>query len=92
MNYKILPYSYRQAKLLGVIIKPSVKKDKKIDVYKDNKLVCSVGAKGYKDYPTYIEENGKQFADNRRRLYKIRHQTDRTVVGSNGWSADKILW
>jgi hypothetical protein len=92
MDYKILPYSYAQAKLLGLEIKPSSKKGKKIDVYKDNNLLASVGGKGYKDYPTYIEENGKVYADERRRLYKIRHQKDRTKVGSNGWFADKILW
>ena len=92
MNYKILPYSYRQAKLLGVIIKPSAKKDKKIDVYKNDKLIASVGAKGYKDYATYLQEDGKKIADERRRLYKLRHEKDRKVVGSNSWFADQLLW
>ena len=41
MVYKIKPYSYEKAKLLNVKIKPSTRKDKKIDVYKDNKYICS---------------------------------------------------
>ena len=43
MVYQIKPYSYEQAKKLNVEIKPSNKKDKKIDVYKDKKYICSVG-------------------------------------------------
>ena len=92
MEYKILPYSLNQAKKIGVEIKPSSKKDKKIDVFKNNKLIHSIGAKGYKDFPTYTKEKGKDFADERRRLYKLRHQKDASVVGSKGWYADKILW
>jgi hypothetical protein len=92
MDYKILPYTFKQAKLLGVDVKPSTKKGKKIDVYKDNKLVASVGAKSYKDYPTYLKEDGKQVADERRRLYKVRHEKDRKIVGSNGYYADQLLW
>ena len=33
MVYKILPYSYQQAKKHNVIIKPSTNKKKKIDVF-----------------------------------------------------------
>jgi hypothetical protein len=92
MDYKILPYSFQQADKLGVTIKPSKKKDKKIDVFKNNKLVTSIGAKNYKDFPTYTKEKGKEFADERRRLYKLRHKKDASVVGSAGYYADKILW
>ena len=54
--YKILPYSYNQAKKINVIIKPSMKKDKKIDVYdlKNNYLV-SIGSINHYDYPYYIK-------------------------------------
>lgn len=92
MSYKILPYTYKQAKAIGVDVKPSTKKNKKIDVYKDGKLVGSVGAIGYKDYPTHLAEQGKAYADERKRLYKIRHKKDIENVGSNGWLADKLLW
>ena len=55
MVYQIKPYSYEQAKKLNVEIKPSTRKDKKIDVYKDNKYICSIGDINYYDYPTYIQ-------------------------------------
>ena len=90
--YKISEYSKMKASKLGVDIKPSKSKGKKIDVFKDGEKITSIGAKGYKDYPTYVKEKGKSYADERRKLYKERHQKDRTKYGSRGWYADKILW
>ena len=52
MVYEIQPYSFKKAKDLGVTIKPSSKKGKKIDVFKNNQLVTSIGASGMNDYPT----------------------------------------
>jgi hypothetical protein len=88
----ITSYSKKQAKRLGVDIKPSTKKNKKIDVYKDGKLVASVGAKGYKDYPTYLKTEGKKIADERRKLYKKRHSPHRHKVGTPSYYADQLLW
>jgi hypothetical protein len=92
MAYSITSYTKKQAKKIGVEVKPSKVKGKKIDVFKNGKKVASVGAIGYGDYPTYIRTKGKKYADERRRLYKIRHQSNRTKVGSNGYYADKLLW
>lgn len=92
MDYKITDYTKRQAKKLGVTVKPSTVSGKKIDVFKGDHKVASVGGSGYSDYPTYLEKKGKQFADERRKLYKIRHAKDRTKVGSPGYYADKLLW
>jgi hypothetical protein len=93
LDYVIKPYSYKQAKKLGVKIEPSSNPKKKIDVFDWNKqFICSIGAKGYSDYPTYLAEKGKKFADERRRLYKIRHTKDRTKEGSPGYYSDNILW
>jgi len=89
--YSIYNRSLEQAKLLGVDIKPSTKKGKKIDVFKGGNKVASIGAIGYKDYPTYLETDKKN-ADERRRLYKIRHQAGRLKKGTAGFYADKILW
>jgi hypothetical protein len=89
--YKILPYSYNQANRLGVSIFPSKHKGKKIDVYKNNKYICSVGALGMNDYPTYIKENGIEYASQRRKLYHIRHKKD-NVAGTTGWYALNLLW
>lgn len=92
MTYQIKQYTRDQAKRLNVIVKPSTNKNKKIDVFKDNKKVASVGAIGYSDYPTYMQTKGKKFADQRRRLYKIRHDNTRHVKGSNSYYADQLLW
>ena len=96
MTYSITKYTYNKAKQIGVLVKPSTNKTKKIDVYKKIKgkehKVASVGAYGMNDYPTYMKKQGLQYAKTRRRLYKIRHQKDRTRLGSPGWYADKLLW
>ena len=90
--YRIKNLQYKKAKSLGVEIEPSTKKGKKIDVFKNGKKVASIGAKGYNDYATYIEKKGINYANVRKKLYKIRHKKDRMVVGSAGYYADKILW
>ena len=60
MGYRITDYTKQQAKKLGVEVKPSKTKGKKIDVFKKGKKVASVGAIGYKDFPTYskLEKRG----------------------------------
>jgi hypothetical protein len=93
--YKITSYTYKQAKQIGVTVKPSTNKTKKIDVYKKGHKIASVGASGMNDYPTYmlLERQGKVpkgYADERRRLYRIRHKNDRTS-GAGKW-ADVLLW
>ena len=91
--YKIKLHTYTQAKKLGVVVKPSKLKAKKIDVF-NNKgdKIASVGAIGYSDYPTYIQTKGKKYADERRRLYKIRHQKNRNKRGTPSYYADRLLW
>ena len=90
--YDIKPYSFKKANQLGVEIKPSNDKNKKIDVIKNDKKLFSIGNKNYKDYPTYLIERGKDFAEKRKKLYKMRHKKDRHIVGTRGFYADKILW
>ena len=71
---------------------PSRNPNKKINVYKNGEKVAEIGAMGYKDYDIYLKEKGVAYANERRRLYKIRHQKDRTKVGTAGYYADQILW
>jgi|694.fasta_scaffold12857_11 hypothetical protein len=93
MAYRIKPYSYAQAKKLGVTIKPSVLKGKKIDVFnRQGEKLASIGALGMGDYPTFMQTKGKEFADIRRKAYKSRHAKDRIVRGTAGFYADRILW
>lgn len=91
-TYTISPYSYNQAEKLHVNIKPSTRRHKKIDVYDlSGKYICSIGDNRYNDMTTYLLVN-KKLAEERRRLYKIRHSKDKDKVGSPGYYADKILW
>jgi len=90
--YKITPYSYKKAKELNVTIKPSQNKNKKIDVFKNGELIASIGAIGYSDYPTYIKEHGLEYANKRRKLYRIRHKDDLNNKSGNGYWVNKILW
>ena len=81
---------YSQAKKLNVKIKPSTNKKKKIDVFKNDKKISSIGAIGYNDYPTFIDKKGLPYANEKRRLYKKRHHKD--IDKKNGFYANKILW
>jgi hypothetical protein len=87
--YEIKDYSFEQAKKLGVDIKPSKNKNKKIDVFKNNKLIASIGDKRYSDFPNYIEDKGKAYAEERKRLYKLRHKNN---TGTAGFYASNLLW
>ena len=90
--YIITDYTKNQAKRLGLNVKLSTNKTKKIDVYKNDKKIASIGSKNYSDYPSYIKSNGIEHANKRRKLYKLRHNADRKVINSNGYFADKLLW
>ena len=97
MPYRISQYTFRRARTLGVTVKPSTRKGKKIDVFKGGKKVASIGALGMKDYPTYkrLERAGRfppGTAKSRRAAYKSRHARDRKVYGSPGYYADQLLW
>ena len=92
MSYMIKQYTKKQAKKLGVSVKPSTNPKKKIDVFdKDGNKIASVGAIGYNDYPTYLETD-KKIAEKKRRAYKARHEKDRNIKNTNGFYADKLLW
>jgi hypothetical protein len=91
--YHITEYTYDRAKHLGVQVFPSDNPKYKLEVYdKNGVFITYCGANGYKDFPTYMAEKGWEYAKRRRELYKIRHQKDRTKVGSRGYYADQLLW
>ena len=91
--YEILPYSYNQANKLNVIIKPSTRKNKKIDVYDlNNNYLVSIGSIDHFDYPYYIKYKGKDYADKRRKLYKKRFEKTRKIKNTASYYADQILW
>jgi hypothetical protein len=47
MVYHITNYTYKKAKKLGVKVVPSKNKTKKIDVYKNDKKIATVGSLWY---------------------------------------------
>jgi hypothetical protein len=91
--YKISLYTRKKAKKLNVIVLPSEKRNKKIDVYDIyGNLLASVGDPNYLDYPSYLRYCGKKIAEERRKAYKLRHENDRHIKGSAGYYADQLLW
>lgn len=75
-----------RAKSLGVTVKASTRKHKKLDVFdRSGDKIASIGDIRYSDY---LQHGDKE----RRKRYKKRHENDRHLVGSAGYYADKILW
>ena len=83
-SYQIKKYSFNQAKKLGVTIKPSTNPKKKIDVFKDDVFLFSIGDVKYSDYATYLETQGEEFANKRKDIYHRRHKRD-NVPNTRGW-------
>ena len=82
--YEITQHTRRRAKQHGVEVRPSSKKNKKIDVVRDGP-----------DFGTYLtmEVKGqaqKGTAANRRRAYNARHGS--YARGSAGYWAGELLW
>jgi hypothetical protein len=91
MSYKIKPEQIKAAKLLGVSIKPSTLKGKKIAVFKNGQKVADIGALGYGDFWTYYA--GDRFvARQKRKAYQARHNGEQNKIGSPGFFAWYILW
>lgn len=97
MPYQITQEIRAKAKAIGVTVKPSTRKGKKLDAYVDGQFQASFGATGYKDYELYKKEKGKEYTDEKRKAYKARHEKDRKVKYRDGrltagFLADRILW
>ena len=91
-NYEITQYSYDRAKELGLKIKLSQFTTKKLDVYKDNVYINSIGDSRYNDYPSYCILFNKEYANERKRLYHIRHKKNANIKYSKQWLALNLLW
>jgi hypothetical protein len=91
MSYKIKSGQKAWAKQLGVTIKPSEVKGKKIAVFKNGEKVADIGAIGYGDYWTYYEKD-IYFAAAKRKAYQARHNGEQKKIGSPGYYAWYILW
>jgi hypothetical protein len=74
-----------KAKRIGYDVEISKNKEKKLDVFKKEKKVASIGARGMNDF---IQTGDKEA----RKRYKSRHQKYRNIKGTKSYLADKILW
>ena len=102
MSYKIKKLQLQKAKELGVIIKPSTNKNKKIDVYIGDKVVARIGAnismikgKPMNDYATYLTTD-PSIAESRRINYIKRHSKEPKIDNDGKFTksfySDEILW
>jgi len=72
--YPIPKEMQKLASSYDLVIEPSHKKNKKLDVYKlDGSFLVSVGDSRYPDWWIYKKLEGRDFADRRRKLYYQRH-------------------
>ena len=91
--YTILPRVHKNAKELGVSVHGSDNPKYKIEIYdNDGVFMFYGGAAGYKDYPTYLHEDGKEVADKRKKAYESRHKKEIQKPQSRGWFIYKLLW
>jgi hypothetical protein len=88
----ISSYTKEKAKKLGVKVRESKQPKKKLDVLIGREVVASIGDKSYKDYAIHLKEKGESYANERRALYKKRHEGTRHKVGSPSYYADQLLW
>lgn len=96
--YQITPAIRAAAKKLGITIKGSTRKNKKLDAFVDGVYQCSFGDINYSDYHMYQRTHGIDYAKKRRALYRQRHKGEgEKKYGSNGkltpgYCAWHILW
>ena len=86
MPQTVISIAKRKAAKLGVTVRASTVKHKKLDVYsKSGEKLASIGDIRYSDYNRHKD-------DERRKRYKARHESTRHRKGSASFYADKILW
>ena len=86
----ITEHTTRQAKKFGVHVLPSKRAGKKIDVFRGDNYIGSAGAKGMGDFGIYLETKGREFAEERRRLYHLRAKDG--PKDSPAYLSKRLLW
>jgi len=89
--YAISKATHNKASAMGYLVRPSTRKGKKIDVFdqKTGKKIASIGSLAYQDYHSYKRTRGLSYANERRRLYLIRHKQNNKLSGR---LAKALLW
>ncbi len=73
------------ARKIGVTVKASTRKGKKVDVFKGDKKVASIGDATMADFTKHGDEQ-------RRKNFKSRFQKQRVKVGTPAYYSDRLLW
>lgn len=90
--YEISKKQRQIAKKLGVYIFPSDKPKYKLDIYdSDGVYHTSIGSSKHFDYFLHLRDKGKEYAEERRRLYDLRTKKGLSL-GSRNWFARRLLW
>jgi len=76
MPYPITAEVKKRAKAIGVEVKVSTVRGKKLDAYKDGVKQASFGQAGAMDYHLWRKEKGEAYANERKRLYHLRHKNE----------------
>lgn len=74
--YEISDEQFETARDLHVTICPSTNKRKLMDVYKDGKLFCSVGAINFRYYREYLRDDGATVAQYKKDKMLTRYKND----------------
>jgi hypothetical protein len=86
--YPISDLTKKRAREIGVEVRPSTDPKKKIDVFSDGEKVASIGDITAKDYHIYLKEKGQSYANERKRLYHLRHTRESLGEYLSRW----LLW
>lgn len=87
--YKITNHTKKRAEELNLYITPSKRKNKKLDIYKDNKFITSIGDIRYGDFGTFKEKYGEEYANRKKIAYYHRHKKNNKIAGQ---LAKFLLW
>jgi len=71
--YRITDEQHKIARDNGLMITPSYRLGKKIDVYRDGNLIHSIGDIDYDDFYSYLATQGRTIANIHRQHYYQRH-------------------
>lgn len=75
-RFEITPSMLQEAEDLRIEIRPSENKRKLIDVYRDGKYFCSVGANNFLYYNQLVELEGIEFAQRKKEKILARYKND----------------
>jgi len=93
MNEADFKNAKANARKIGVVVRRSTRKNKKLDIFNRKGMkIASIGDSRYSDFHSYKRTKGIEFAKKRQTLYRIRHAKNIKVVGSAGYYANAILW